>query len=124
MIADSVTKKRVPSPATISSGCGCVESAMSTLCSPSSTSATPVKPAWTMVTAVTPLRAPMPDEVERLLDVVLVAHPAPQAGDLLRGVGQRHAHLLLRRASPYRRRRRRAPNVALVPSALRCVPRT
>ena len=38
----------------------CAENASSTLCSPSSTSGTPVKPACAMSAAVTPLRAPMP----------------------------------------------------------------
>ena len=58
----SVMKKRVPSPATISSGFGSVDSAMSALCSPSSTSHTPVNPICAMIAAVTPLRAPMPEK--------------------------------------------------------------
>ena len=61
-MAVSVTKKRLPSPATISSGFGSVDSAMSALCSPSSTSHTPVNPICAMIAAVTPLRAPMPEK--------------------------------------------------------------
>jgi hypothetical protein len=62
-------------------------------------------------------------KVERLLDVILVASPAPEPGDLLRRI--REANRM-----PFSSRRASdaaaptAPNVALVPSALRCVPRT
>ena len=63
-------------------------------------------------------------EVERLLDVLGVALPAPHAGDLLGGVRQRVAHPLFVEPRHRRRGRGRAPNVALTPSALRCVART
>ena len=41
-------------------GSGSCEKATSRLCSPSRTLGTPEKPIWTIVAAVTPLRAPMP----------------------------------------------------------------
>src|SRR5437899_9515885 len=61
-MAVSVMKKRLPRPATISSGRGSRESACSTLCSPSRTSGTPVNPDCAMMAAVTPLRAPIPEK--------------------------------------------------------------
>ena len=87
-------------PATISSGRGSCESASSTLCSPSSTSDTPVKPAWTIDRRGHAVARAHAGEVEGLLDVLRVALPAPEAGYLLRGVRERVAHLrLVERAS-------------------------
>jgi len=45
-----------------SSTFGAVDRAINTLCSPSSTSHTPLKPICAMTAAVTPLRAPMPEK--------------------------------------------------------------
>jgi len=60
----------------------------------SRTSETPVNPACTMVAAMTPLRAPMPAKSNAFSTWSAVLDPAPQAGDLLGGIGDRLPHAL------------------------------
>src|SRR5262249_60259293 len=55
-------EKACAQPSDDSSGFGSVDSAMSALCSPSSTSHTPVNPICIMIAAVPPLRPPMPEK--------------------------------------------------------------
>ncbi len=76
-MAVSVTKKRLPNPATISSGFGSVDSAMSALCSPSSTSHTPVNPICDHDGRGDAVARAHAGEVEGLFDMLSIAHPAP-----------------------------------------------